>query len=295
MSLENQVARVSQGTKDTLKALINMMGGNITDELIDQYPAIASQLLPPTGITGKTVTVTAKEQLDAGNMIVIVQNGDGYDAYKATNESLPISNFWLGIAKGNVPAGNTSDVTSIAYMESACDYVIEQNKNEEQKFWAGTEEEFKAITTKDPNTLYLVTDDCGAAKGYITEAEYTALLATVNGKANAEHTHTKSDISDFSHGHEIADVNGLDTALSGKASTAHAGTHSADGSDPLTLSIAQITNLQSTLDGKANSGDVYSLIVMLMNGTVETSLETNTGELLCTTTGVDIVAYRPMT
>lgn len=40
---------------------------------------------------------------------------------------------------------------------------------------------------------------------------------------------------------------------------------------------------------------INSLIVMLMNGTVETSLETNTGELLCTTTGVDIVAYRPMT
>ena len=44
MSLENQVARVSQGTKDTLKALINKLGGNVTDELIDQYPSIASAL-----------------------------------------------------------------------------------------------------------------------------------------------------------------------------------------------------------------------------------------------------------
>ena len=44
MSLENQVARVSQGTKDTLKTLINKLGGNVTDELIDQYPSIASTL-----------------------------------------------------------------------------------------------------------------------------------------------------------------------------------------------------------------------------------------------------------
>lgn len=44
MSLENQVARVSKGTKDTLKTLINKLGGNVTDELIDQYPSIASAL-----------------------------------------------------------------------------------------------------------------------------------------------------------------------------------------------------------------------------------------------------------
>ncbi|MDD6530584.1 MAG: leucine-rich repeat protein [Prevotella copri] len=44
MSLENQVSRVSKGTKDTLKTLINKLGGNVTDELIDQYPSIASAL-----------------------------------------------------------------------------------------------------------------------------------------------------------------------------------------------------------------------------------------------------------
>ena len=44
MSLENQVTRVSQGMKDTLKTLINKLGGNVTDELIDQYQSIASAL-----------------------------------------------------------------------------------------------------------------------------------------------------------------------------------------------------------------------------------------------------------
>ena len=44
MSLEDQVTRVSQGMKDTLKTLINKLGGNVTDELIDQYPVLASAL-----------------------------------------------------------------------------------------------------------------------------------------------------------------------------------------------------------------------------------------------------------
>lgn len=184
MSLENQVTRVSQGAKDTLKALINMMGGNITDELIDQYPAIASQLLPPTGITGNTVTVTAKEQLDAGNMIIILQNGDGYDAYKATTEGVATSNFWLGIAKNTVLANATADVISIAYMEASSDFVVEQNKGNEQKFWVGTEAEYRAIETKDPNTLYVLTDEEGSATSYVTQGEFIALSQAVDGKAD---------------------------------------------------------------------------------------------------------------
>lgn len=44
MSLENQVVRVAQGTKDTLKTLINKFGGNISDELIDQYPELVEEL-----------------------------------------------------------------------------------------------------------------------------------------------------------------------------------------------------------------------------------------------------------
>lgn len=185
MSLENQVTRVSQGAKDTLKALINMMGGNITDELIDQYPAIASQLLPPTGITGNTVTVTAKEQLDAGNMIIILQNGDGYDAYKATTKDVATSNFWLGIAKDTVLADATADVISIAYMETSSNFVVEQNKGSQQKFWVGTEAEYKAIETKDQNTLYILTDEEGSAPSYVTQEEFTTLSQAVDNKADA--------------------------------------------------------------------------------------------------------------
>lgn len=44
MSLDSQLARVSQGTKDTLKAIINKLGGNVGDEMIDQYPDLANAL-----------------------------------------------------------------------------------------------------------------------------------------------------------------------------------------------------------------------------------------------------------
>ena len=39
------------------------------------------------------------------------------------------------------------------------DYVIEQNKQAEQKFWVGTKAEYDAIPNKNPNTSYTVTDE----------------------------------------------------------------------------------------------------------------------------------------
>lgn len=44
MSFDSQILRVSQGTKDTLKALINKLGGSISDELIDQYPSLVNNM-----------------------------------------------------------------------------------------------------------------------------------------------------------------------------------------------------------------------------------------------------------
>lgn len=41
------------------------------------------------------------------------------------------------------------------------DYIIEQNSKEKQKIWRGTKAEYDAITTKDANTLYIVTDEDG--------------------------------------------------------------------------------------------------------------------------------------
>jgi hypothetical protein len=39
------------------------------------------------------------------------------------------------------------------------DSIIEQNKDEEQRFWVGAKKEFDAIPVKDPNTQYTVLDE----------------------------------------------------------------------------------------------------------------------------------------
>ena len=44
MSLEDQVVRVMRGAKDTLKTLMNKMGVDATDELIDEYPTLAESI-----------------------------------------------------------------------------------------------------------------------------------------------------------------------------------------------------------------------------------------------------------
>ena len=54
------------------------------------------------------------------------------------------------------------------------------------------------------------------------------------------HTHTKSEITNFTHTHSISDVTTLQTVLDGKANNTH------------NHSISNITNLQSTLNNKAD-------------------------------------------
>ena len=58
--------------------------------------------------------------------------------------------------------------------------------------------------------------------------------------AETSHTHTKSEITNFTHTHSISDVTTLQTVLDGKANNTH------------NHSISNITNLQSTLNNKAN-------------------------------------------
>ena len=43
----------------------------------------------------------------------------------------------------------------------SADFVIEQNKRLEQKFWRGTKAEFDAIGTKNNDTMYIIVDDNG--------------------------------------------------------------------------------------------------------------------------------------
>lgn len=87
-----------------------------------------------------------------------------------------------------------------------------------------------ALKTEIPDTSGLATKT--QLGNYATT---TALTQGLAGKANASHTH------------EIANVNGLQTALDAKAATTDVApkTH--------THAISDVTNLQTTLDGKAAS------------------------------------------
>lgn len=96
-----------------------------------------------------------------------------------------------------------------------------------------------ALKTEIPDTSGLATKT--QLSGYATKTQLgnyattTALTQGLAGKANTSHTH------------EIANINGLQTALDAKAATTEVApkTH--------THAISDVTNLQTTLDGKAAS------------------------------------------
>lgn len=50
--------------------------------------------------------------------------------------------------------------------------VIEQNQNLQQKFWRGTQAEYDALTTKDEDTMYIVTDASGVSSGDMLKEVY---------------------------------------------------------------------------------------------------------------------------
>lgn len=130
MSLENQVTRVSQGMKDTLKTLINKLGGNVTDELIDQYPDLAASLeqVDAAGSAAQALS-DAKSYTDQKNaaMSTHATNADIHvtaDEKSAWNDgirigdvvaTLPASAGWASIAYGNgafVAVGGYSSIVA---------------------------------------------------------------------------------------------------------------------------------------------------------------------------------------
>lgn len=52
------------------------------------------------------------------------------------------------------------------------DYVIEQNKSLQQKFWRGTKDEYDAMAEHSDDIMYIITDDEGGeGRDYYTKAE----------------------------------------------------------------------------------------------------------------------------
>ena len=90
----------------------------------------------------------------------------GADASGAAAKALDDAKTYTDAAVQNIAVGN----------------VIETNKQQPQKFWRGTKEEFDAVTAKDANTMYIVTDENGAVGGGVTPYQ----VAAANGYAGTE-------------------------------------------------------------------------------------------------------------
>ncbi len=81
------------------------------------------------------------------------------------------------------------------------------------------------------------------------------------------HTHTKSNITDFTHTHAVADVTGLQTTLDGKALLSHA------------HAIADVTGLQTAIDGKQASGSYAPSTGISPSAITGTAVVTNDARL----------------
>ena len=83
----------------------------------------------------------------------------------------------------------------------SADFVIEQNKRLEQKFWRGTKAEFDAIGTKNNDTMYIIVDDNGTIvesggmqpSVYDPQGRATDIFAYVDNTHNTN-TEAHSDI-----------------------------------------------------------------------------------------------------
>ena len=86
------------------------------------------------------------------------------------------------------------------------------------------------------------------------------------------HTHTKSEITNFTHTHSISDVTTLQTVLDDKANNTH------------NHSMSNITNLQSTLNNKANEEHTHPHEDISFTGSRESwqglGSDTNVGQAL---------------
>lgn len=118
MSLSSETQRVQQGVKDTLKTLIQKLGGTVASERVDGYPALANaisnKLLPDNllsadtaALYGKPGTATPNEifaqMYNAGSIEKVFESSTA----GATTFDLPADTLvWWGLAVGGGGGGS---------------------------------------------------------------------------------------------------------------------------------------------------------------------------------------------
>lgn len=129
---------------------------------------------------------------------------------------------------------------------------------------------------------YLTESEADAKYGLIGEGGGGGTVDWTTGVLNkpttfapSAHTHTKANITDFTHTHAIADVTNLSTTLTGKSDTGHTHAYSSLTAIPTTFAptahthvkanitdfahnhpMSDVTGLTTALDGKADDADL---------------------------------------
>ena len=85
--------------------------------------------------------------------------------------------------------------------------------------------------------------------------------------AGVDHAHVKTDITDFAHDHQIADVTGLQLELDDKAAAGHVHVKADIADFAHDHAINEITNLQTSLDGKAAADHNHDLFYSVLGHT----------------------------
>lgn len=128
----------------------------------------------------------------------------------------------------------------------SADFIIEQNKRLEQKFWRGTKAEFNAIETKSNDTMYIIVDDDGTIvesggmqpSVYDPQGRATDIFAYVDNTNNTN-TEAHNDIREL--------ITGLTNRLNALADSDDTTL------DQLSEIVAYIKNNKTLIDGITTS------------------------------------------
>lgn len=135
----------------------------------------------PSPITGASAQVVAREAVSKGN-VVRIEDGGAYLATTAT----AVSSYQLGIADEDIEVAASGSVTVVALVDSHADSIIEQNHQAAQKIWSGTHAEYTALSDKDADTLYLVTEDDTEGDTAVTAQDLASAVAASEARTNAQ-------------------------------------------------------------------------------------------------------------
>ena len=139
--------RVPLNSKNALSAS-NATSAIMTEGIIDQNSKKIIKLW--YGSTAEYEAISTKDE----NTVYMLSDGE--------SSSINAIDIAYDNSISKLSATDIQDaIDEIATTAGKAGYVLETNKNLQQKFWRGTKEEYDAVETKDEDTMYIVVDGEG--------------------------------------------------------------------------------------------------------------------------------------